>query len=171
MSSSPEPVVEHHVADIKPGPVGRAELRIIAVWEAVKGALVIVAAAVALKFLRLDADHTIDVIVDHLHLDPAGHTSRILNQAADHLTDTRPVLIAVGALAYALLRFVEAYGLWFQKSWGWVLGIASAGLYLPIEIVDIVRHPKWTNVALFAINVLVIVLLWRNRTRHQRAIN
>ena len=164
------PVVVPSVADGKLGPVGRAELRIIAVWEAVKGALVIVAAAVALKFLRLDADHTIDVIIDHLHLDPAGHTSRILNQAAEHLSDTRPALIAAGAIAYALIRFVEAYGLWFQKRWGWLLGIASAGLYLPIEIVDIVRHLTWTNVALFAINVLVIILLWRNRTRHQPVI-
>ena len=179
MSFSPEPLREARaaepagntrVAEIKPGLVGRTELRIIAVWEAVKGALVIVAAAVALKFLRLDADHTIDVIVDHLHLDPAGHTSRILNQAADNLTDTRLVLIAAGAIAYALIRFVEAYGLWFQKRWGWLLGIASAGLYLPVEIIDIVRHLSRTNVGLFAINVLIIVLLWRNRTRHRRVI-
>ena len=127
----------------------------------------VVAAAVALKFLRLDADHTIDVIVDHLHLDPAGHTSRVLSDAAAHLTNTRLVLIAAGAIAYALIRFVEAYGLWFQKRWGWLLGIASAGLYLPIEIVDIVRHSTRTSIGLFAINVLIIVLLWRNRTRHQ----
>ena len=173
MSSSPEPLRQARdlaATDVEPGPVGRAELRIIAVWEAVKGALVIVAAAVALKFLRLDADHTIDVIVDHLHLDPAGHTSRVLTQAAENLTDTRLVLIAAGAIAYALIRFVEAYGLWFQKRWGWLLGIASAGLYLPVEIVDIVRHPKWTNVGLFAINVLVIAVLWSNRTRHQVAV-
>ena len=170
-ASKVEPTGRRCVTDVKAGLVGLTELRIIAVWEAVKGALVLMAAAIALKFLRLDADHTIDVIVDHLHLDPAGHTSRMLNQAAEHLTDTRLMLIAVGAIVYALIRFFEAYGLWFQKRWGWLLGIASAALYLPIEIVDIVRHPSRTNVALFAINVLIIGLLWRNRTRHRPAVD
>ncbi len=159
--------VEPHVIDVKPGLAGRASLRVIGVWEAVKGLLVILAAGAAVKILHTDADHAIEVIVDRFHLDPAGHTSRISMQAAEHLSDTRLVLIAAAALAYALLRFVEAYGLWYQKSWGWVLGIASAGLYLPLEIVEIFRRFSWTSVGLFAINVLIIALLWHNRTRHQ----
>ncbi len=153
--------------DGKPGPVGRASLRVIAVWEAVKGAIVILAAAVAVKLLHTDVDHAIDVIVDHLHLDPAGHTSRVFMQAAAHLTDTRLVLIAAGAIVYALIRFVEAWGLWYQKTWGWMLGIASAALYLPLEVFEIFRRFTWISVGLFAINVLIIALLWGNRTRHQ----
>ncbi len=153
--------------DVQPGAAGRASLRVIAVWEAVKGALVVLAAGIAVKLLHTDVDHAIDLIVDHFHLDPAGHTSRIFMQAADHLTDTRLVLIAAGALAYAVLRFVEAYGLWFQKRWGWLLGIASAALYLPLEIVEIFRHFTSISVGLFLINVLIIILLWLNRTRHQ----
>ena len=53
-----------HVVDMKPGPAGRASLRDIAVWEAVKGLLVILVAGLAVKFLRVDADHAIDVIVE-----------------------------------------------------------------------------------------------------------
>lgn len=178
MSSSPEQlrprratrdvtVVKPHVIDVKPGLAGRASLRVIAVWEAVKGLLVILAAGAAEKFLHTDADHAIDVIVDRFHLDPAGHTSRIFMQAAEHLNDTRLVLIAAAAIFYALIRFVEAWGLWYQKSWGWLLGIASAGLYLPLEIVEIFRRFSWISVGLFAINVLIIILLWHNRTRHR----
>ena len=153
--------------DVKSGLAGRASLRIIAVWEAVKGALVILAAAVAVKLLHTDVDHAIDMIVDHLHLDPAGHTSRVFMQAAAHLTDTRLVLIAAGAIVYALIRFVEAWGLWYQKTWGWLLGIASAALYLPLEVFEIFRRFTWVSVGLLAINVLIIALLWGNRTRHQ----
>ncbi|MGI9024295.1 MAG: DUF2127 domain-containing protein [Burkholderiaceae bacterium] len=151
---------------MKPGS-GRASLRVIAVWEAVKGLLVILAAAVAVKLLHTGADHAIDVIVDHLHLDPAGHTSRLFMRTAQHMNDKRLVMLAAAAIAYALLRFVEAWGLWYQKSWGWLLGIASAGLYLPLEIFEIYRRFSWSSVGLFAINVLIIVLLWLNRTRHQ----
>ena len=158
---------EPHVIDVKPGIVGRTSLRIIAVWEVVKGAVVILAAAIALKMLHTDADHAISVIVDHLHLDPAGHTSRLFRQAAEHLTNMRLVLIAAGAIAYALMRFVEAWGLWFQKTWGWVLGLASAGLYLPLEVFEIFRRFSWISVGLFVINLSIIGLLWRNRTRHR----
>ena len=52
------------------------------------------------------------------------------------------------------------------KRWGWMLGIASAALYLPLEIREMVNRFTWTSVVLFAINVAIVALLWRNRTRH-----
>ena len=70
-------------------------------------------------------------------------------------------------MVYDRLGVVVAYGRWYHKRWGWLLGIASAGLYLPLEIVEIFRRFSWNSVGLFAINVLVIILLWHNRTRHQ----
>ena len=79
------------------------------------------------------------------------------------------VLIAVGGLLYALLRFVEAYGLWFERRWGWMLGIASAALYLPLEIREMVNRFSWLSVGLFVINMAIVVLLWRNRPLHARS--
>ena len=157
------------VVDGRPGRAGRASLRVIAAWEAVKGVLVLLAAGLAVSFLRPDDERTVEEIVGHFHLNPAGHTSHVFQRALEHLQDTRLVLLAGGALLYALLRFVEAYGLWFEKRWGWMLGIASAALYLPFEIREMTRHFTWTSVALFAVNVAIVVLLWRNRTRHAAA--
>ena len=154
------------VVDLRPGRAGRASIRAIALWEAVKGVLVLLAAGVAVYFLRPDDEHTIEELVGHFHLNPAGHTSHIFQRALEHLQDTRLVLLAIGALAYALLRFVEAYGLWFEKRWGWMLGIASAALYLPLEIREMVTRFTWTSVGLFAVNCVIVLLLWRNRTRH-----
>ena len=159
-------VVPPNQVDVKAGAVGRASLRIIGAWEAVKGVLVLLAAGLAVYFLRPSEVRTVEEIVGHFHLNPAGHTSHIFQRALENLSDSRLVLLAIGALLYALLRFVEAYGLWFEKRWGWMLGIASAAIYLPLEVIEMVRRFTWTSVILFAVNVLIIALLWRNRKRH-----
>ncbi len=160
--ASPPPVR----VDVHPGLAGRSSLRVIAAWEAIKGVLVLLAGGVAVYVFRPDDEHTIEEFVGHFHLNPAGHTSHIFQRALEHLQDTRLVLLATGALLYALLRFVEAYGLWFEKRWGWILGIASAALYLPLEIREMVMRLTWTSVGLFVVNMAIVVLLWRNRTRH-----
>lgn len=155
--------------DVHPGLAGKNSIRVIAVWEAVKGVLVLLAGGVAVYIFRPDDEHTIEEFVGHFHLNPAGHTSHIFQRALEHLQDTHLVLLASGALLYALLRFVEAYGLWFEKRWGWMLGIASAGLYLPLEIREMVTRFTWTSVGLFIVNMGIVALLWRNRTRHGAA--
>ena len=159
-TTGPSEVVVH------PGTAGRASIRAIAAWEAVKGVLVLLAAGLAVYLLRPSDERTIEEFVGHFHLNPAGHTSHIFQRALEHLQDTRLVVLAGGALLYALLRFVEAYGLWFEKRWGWMLGIASAALYLPLEIREMLNRFSWTSVGLFAVNMAIVALLWRNRTRH-----
>ncbi len=165
--SSPEPSAALPIEkDVGPPGAARATVRLVAIWEAVKGVLVLLAGGLAVYFLRPDEERSIEEIVGHFHLNPAGHTSHIFQRALEHLQDTRLVLLASGALLYALLRFVEAYGLWAEKRWGWILGIASAGLYLPLEINELFKRFTWTSVALFVVNVAIIVVLWRNRTHH-----
>ena len=144
----------------------RASLRVVAVYEAAKGLLVLIAAAAAMKFLRPDAEAAVEHLVYHLHLDPAGRLPSAFLHAAARLTDTRVMLVAVGAVAYAALRFAEAWGLWRERRWGWILGIVSAGLYVPIEMVEIIRHFTWPRVAVLVLNVLIIAVLWFNRAGH-----
>jgi uncharacterized membrane protein (DUF2068 family) len=141
-------------------------VRVIAAWEAVKGVLVLLAGGLAVYVLGPDQERSIEDIVGYFHLNPAGHTSHVFQRALEHLQDTQLVLVAAGSLVYALLRFVEAYGLWFDKRWGWVLGIASAALYLPLEIQHMITRFTWLSVGLFALNVGIVVLLWFNRTHH-----
>ncbi len=158
----------HVVATVEPSRAGRVGVRVIAVWEAVKGVLVLLAAGLAIHWLQPGAERAVEELVAHFHLNPAGPTLPFFERAAGHLAGTRLVLLAVGAGAYALLRFVEAWGLWAGKRWGWILGIGSAALYLPLEILQMVRHFSQIGVVLFLVNVAIVVVLWLNRTRHVR---
>jgi uncharacterized membrane protein (DUF2068 family) len=162
-STSPSQPIEK---DVGPPGAARASVRVIAAWEAVKGVLVLIAAGAASTFLRPSDERPIEEIVGHFHLNPAGHTSHVFERALEHLANTRIVLLALGALLYAVLRFVEAYGLWTERRWGWILGIASAALYLPLEIRELVMRFSWTSVILFIVNLAIVIVLWRNRTHH-----
>ena len=148
---------------------GRFSVRVVAAWEAVKGVLVLLAGGLATYLLRPDEDRSIDEIVGHFHLNPAGPTSHIFQRALERVGDTQLVLLAVGSLVYALLRFVEAYGLWTEKGWGWILGIVSAALYLPLEIRDMTHRITWIGVGVFVLNLAIVAVLWFNRPRRGAA--
>ena len=50
----------------------------------------LLAAGLAVYFLRPDQEHTIEEIVGHFHLNPAGHTSHIFQRALEHLQGHAP---------------------------------------------------------------------------------
>jgi uncharacterized membrane protein (DUF2068 family) len=80
-----------------------------------------------------------------------------------HAADTEHGLLTLAATAYATLRFIEAYGLWFVRNWARWLGIVSAGIYVPFELYYFVRSPSWTSISVLSINLAVLWLLWPRR--------
>ena len=62
-----------------------------------------------------------------------GLSQQFLN-AADKMSDTSIAMILGVAIAYALLRFIEGYGLWRQRVWAEWLAIVSGCLYIPFEV-------------------------------------
>src|SRR5215471_21835247 len=112
-------------------PVG---LKAAALFEALKGVLVILAGVGLLAFVHRDAQAFAERLVVHLHLNPARHYPRVFIEAAGRLTDSNLWLLAAGAFAYSTLRFAEAYGLWRARSWAEWIGIVSGGIYLPLEV-------------------------------------
>jgi uncharacterized membrane protein (DUF2068 family) len=80
-----------------------------------------------------------------------------------HAADTEHGLLTLAATAYAALRFIEGYGLWFVRNWARWLGIFSAGIYVPFELYYFARSPSWTSVSVLSINLIVLWLLWPRR--------
>jgi uncharacterized membrane protein (DUF2068 family) len=85
-------------------------VRAVALFEAAKGALVLLAGFGSLSLIDHDAQRLAEQLVGHLHLNPAKHYPRIFIDTAAHLTDARLWLVATLAAAYGLVRFVEACG-------------------------------------------------------------
>ncbi|HYA47038.1 MAG TPA: DUF2127 domain-containing protein [Burkholderiales bacterium] len=142
-------------------------VRIVAVVEAAKGVLVLVAGLGLFELLHRDVQAIAERIVEHFHLNPASRTPRILLDAAGALTDGRLVALAMGAIAYSMARFIEAYGLWRELRWAEWFAVAAGGLYIPIELYELARRVTWIRFGLLAVNIAIVVylarVLWRTR--------
>lgn len=130
-------------------------IRVVAAFELAKGALILLGGLGALSLIHHDVRRIAEQLIEHLQLNPARHYPRIFLEAATHVTDTRLRLLAMIALAYAMARCVEAYGLWHGRRWAeWVAAI-SAGIYLPFELGDWIRHGAAMALVALALNLLV----------------
>ena len=145
-----------------------AGLRAVAIYEAAKGALVLLAGFELLSLMHRDAQHFAEQLVAHLHLDPAKEYPRIFIDAAANVTDAKLWLLAGFALVYVAVRWIEAYGLWQEKRWAEWLAVASGGIYVPAELYEIVMGVTWTKILLLFVNVCIVVYLIYMLSRSKR---
>ena len=141
----------------------------MAVFEVLKGAIVFVAGFGLTRLVHRDVAHAAHALIDRLHLDAARKFPHIFLQLAANLSDAQLWGLAVLALAYALLRFAEAYGLWFQRRWGEWIAAVSGGIYVPVELYELARGVTWIKLAALLLNAAVVAymcyMLWRGTTR------
>ena len=131
-------------------------IRAIAVFEAVKGALVLAAGFGLLSLLHKDAHRIACEFLSRLHLNPAQKYPKIFIVLADHITDSRLWFFAGLALIYSAFRFVEGYGLWKERVWGEWLAVVSGTIYLPIEIYEVCFKVSFVNVFALVANIVVV---------------
>src|SRR3982751_3388539 len=94
----------------------RAAVRTVAIFEAAKGAFVLLAGFGLLGLLHRDAGELAEDLVGRLHLDPSHRFPAIFIEAASHVNDQTLWLFAAGAFAFSLIRLAEAYGLWHERA-------------------------------------------------------
>jgi hypothetical protein len=67
--------------------------------------------------------------------------------------------IAVLASVMGVLRWVEAGGIWFNKSWAQWLAVFSGFIYIPFEINELVHRFSWPMVLILLINAVIVTYL------------
>jgi uncharacterized membrane protein (DUF2068 family) len=149
-------------------------IRVIAVFEASKGVLVLSAGLGVLSLLHQDLQATAERLVRHSHLNPARHYPRIFIEAASHMNDSRLRSLAALAFLYAAVRFIEAYGLWQMRVWAEWFAVIAGSLFLPVEVYEMFRRATWMRGIVFLTNLfivayLVYVLVSNRRDRALRA--
>ena len=134
-------------------------IRAIAVFEAAKGLLVLLAGLGLLNLLHRDVQGLAERLVRFSHLNPASKYPQIFLDAAAHTTDARLWWLAAGAGAYAVVRFFEAYGLWHGRAWAEWLALVAGGLYVPVELYHLWHRFSWVKVGLLAANLAVVAYM------------
>ena len=142
-----------------PGKTHSRGLHVVALFEGAKGLLVLVVGCGLLSFIHKDVHEAATRLVEHIHLNPASHYPRVFLDLTERITDTRLWGLAVAAALYSVVRMVEAVGLWLRKSWAEWFAVLTGGIYIPIEIFEVVRGGTWPKVTVLVINLGVVSYL------------
>jgi uncharacterized membrane protein (DUF2068 family) len=149
-------------------------LRAVASFEFIKGIFVLLIGLCAVLLVHKDAWLIAESLLARLHISTDRRSAQMFLDFADRLTDASLWAAAELALAYSILRFVEAYGLWRQRTWAEWLAFVSGTLFLPLEIRGLMRGITWLRSVVFVANIGIVLYMWyllragRQRRREQQ---
>jgi uncharacterized membrane protein (DUF2068 family) len=146
-------------------------LRAIALFEAAKGAVVLLAGFGLLGLLHRGLQAMAERLVRFSHLNPASKYPQIFVDAATKVTDSELWWLAGGAAAYSIVRGFEAYGLWKGRAWAEWLALAAGGLYVPLELYHVWHRFTWFKLGLLLTNLAVVAVMiyaLRHRAEQER---
>ena len=150
----------------------RAGLRTVAVFEAAKGLIVLIAGLGLLGFIHHDAQRVVDHLVHHLHLNPAKHLPHVFLEAVSRVSDMHVWTLALMAGIYSALRLLEAYGLWYGEPWAEWLAVVSGAIYVPFEVRGLMHRFAWLKVGLLLLNAGIVVVIayvvWRRKSAERQ---
>ncbi|MEV7013619.1 DUF2127 domain-containing protein [Streptosporangium sp. NPDC051022] len=92
--------------------------------------------------------------------------SRILSSIQEALGASEATLrwITFALVGYAVIELVEAVGLWLLRRWGEYFAFVATGIFLPLEIHELIQRVTLLRLGAFLVNVaLMVYLAW---TKH-----
>jgi uncharacterized membrane protein (DUF2068 family) len=134
-------------------------VRTTAIIEAVKGALVLTIGVGLASGLRHHAQRLLERW--SAHLDPLAHLSHVLARLGSLLGRIDPPIALAVASLYACARFAEAYGLWHARAWALWLGAISGAIFVPFELLQLLRRPGLMSLAILIANITILAILAR----------
>ena len=135
-------------------------LRAVATLEVTKGMIVLLAACGVLLLMRREDPWDIaDGLLRLLHISPDHHFAQVFLDWADSLTTAKIWTVAAAALSYSVLRFLEAYGLWYARAWAEWIALISGAMYLPFEVYKLIHSQSIFHISVFLINVAIVLYM------------
>lgn len=136
-------------------------LKAVSMLEASKGLLSVLVIFELHKLAGGNVQQVIEALIAHLHLNPANHLLQDVVLEAGKVSAANIYLVMAGASLYALIRFIEAYGLWHSLVWTEWFALLSGAIYLPFEIYGLLTKPSLLTAAILCINLLVVGFMYR----------
>ncbi len=154
-------------------PAAEKGIRAIAIYEAVKGLIGLLAGFGLLSLVNRDITDFAEDLIGFLHLNSEG---RLANRIVETVIKLNPANIKIFfaiALVYATKQFVEAYGLWRLRAWAEWIAILSGVIYIPVEIYELIHKPTFTRAAILIFNVAIVIYLYsfRKEQKHEKEIH
>ena len=134
-------------------------LRGVAVFEAAKGVTALLLSIILLTVRHKDIQEIARQMLAAVHVNPDRRFYHDIMQAAGKVTSHGIWLFVFGVVVYAIVRFVEAGGLWREREWAEWFALLSGAMYLPWEIYELVRHANIWKWLVLGVNVVIVLYL------------
>ena len=134
-------------------------LRSVAIFEAAKGLLVLFLGLGLLRLVHKNLDKVAEQLIRFLHVTPGGRLSNLFVTAAGRATDKHLWVLVAAAMVYAVIRFAEAFGLWYDREWAEWFALLSGSMYLPWEVYSLMRHPHVIKWVVLTVNVAIVTYM------------
>jgi uncharacterized membrane protein (DUF2068 family) len=150
----------------------RIEHRGLVLWYLVverglKGVALLLIGFFVATHVQTGLDGAAAALIDQLNLDSG---SNFLSQGAYRLvlkfvgvSQGSLVALSVGSLLYGVIEAAESIGLLLKRRWAEYLVVLATAFFIPVEIVELVRHPTVLKAAAFLVNVIVVAYLVRRK--------
>jgi uncharacterized membrane protein (DUF2068 family) len=148
-------------------------VHVIAIFEAVKGVLGLLAGFGILSLIHRDIPAFADDLIEVLHLNNEGHLAHRIVETVTRLNPSNIKVFFALSLVYAAVRFIEAYGLWRLRAWAEWFAIISGSIYVPVEIYEIFQKPTIFRVLILLANIGIVfyLLSFRREQKHEKEIH
>jgi uncharacterized membrane protein (DUF2068 family) len=142
-------------------------LLLIAAYKLLGSLIIALVGFGALHLIGRDIGDVLSTLVINLRFNPESRFVNFLLDKAELLNDPMLRRIGLAAFCYAGLGIFEAVGLYLEKIWGEFLTLIITASFLPWEIRELLHRVTEIRVALFVLNVAVLVyLIWIIYQRH-----
>jgi uncharacterized membrane protein (DUF2068 family) len=145
-------------------------LFLIGLFKLFKALLLIVVGIGAIRFLHKDLAGTVLHWAQVLRVDTDNRYIHGIIVRIFRVTPKQLKELSVGTFIYAGLFLTEGMGLLLRKHWAEYFTIITTGLFIPLEIYELVRHFTLIKLVVTVINVLIVwYLVARVRSRSKRS--
>jgi uncharacterized membrane protein (DUF2068 family) len=159
----------HHYTENKLKPESHVVgLRLVAIFEGAKGAIVLLTGFGVLHLIHKDLHQVAADLIKHFHLNPASKYPLIFLNLAEKTSDANLWALACAALIYSTVRFAEAVGLWMNRRWAEWFGLASGAMYIPVEVFELSKGISDIKILIFLVNILIVTYLLNILFRHPK---
>lgn len=140
-------------------------LRTIIALKALGGVLFLLIGLGVFALINKDISDLAEGIADSLGVDPENHYLLQLLEWLTGISSRQIVVIGLVTILYSALLLTMAWGLHVGRVWADWLTIGATGLFIPIELYEVVWSVRLTYGVALAINVFVVWYLIRRRIR------
>ena len=146
--------------ELHTGPAATSRgLRVIAAFKLFKGLVLLAVGIGAVGLLHKDLAFEVERWADLFRVDPNNRYIHYLLEGFSILDARKLKELSVGTFFYSALLLTEGTGLFLGKRWAEYLTIIATSSFLPLEVYELSRRISSPRLAVFLLNVAVVVYL------------